>query len=74
MTAENIYNHLDRNNLPLKYGDKVFLKSCWSKMYLHEVVGFTKQYVICICGDTVRYRKPSNVVQVMNANNWKYYV
>jgi len=71
MIANNTYNHKDRNGLDLVYGDKVFLKSWWSKMYLFTVIGFTKTQVVCLCGSTVFYRKPSNIVKVSNAEKWK---
>lgn len=73
MTSENDFKHVDRNGLSLKYGDKVYLKSYWSNMHLHNIVGFTKNYVVCICGSHVWYRKPTNVVKVTNAEKWKHY-
>lgn len=69
--ANNVNQMKDRNGLILKYGDKVFLK-CWmSNMYLFTVVGFTNNYVACICGEHVIYRKPTNVVKVTNSETWK---
>ena len=73
MESINKFEHKDRNGLLLEYGDNVYLKSYWKNMYLHEVVGFTKNYVVCICGNNVWYRKPSNVVKITNAKKWKHY-
>ena len=73
MEATNKFNHVDRNGLTLNYGDKVYLKCYWKDMYLHEVVGFTKNYVVCVCGSHVWYRKPSNVVKINKASTWKHY-
>ena len=46
MESINKFEHKDRNGLLLEYGDNVYLKSYWKNMYLHEVVGFTKNYVV----------------------------
>lgn len=73
MEAINKFNHVDRNGLSLNYGDSVYLKSYWEQMYTHKIVGFTKNYVICLCGSHVWYRKPSNVVKITNAEKWKHY-
>jgi hypothetical protein len=73
MEASNKFNHVDRNGLMLNYNDTVYIKSCWKEMYTHRIVGFTKYYIVCVCGSYVRYRKPSNVVKITNAETWKYY-
>ncbi len=71
MNYINEKNFKDRNGLELKYGDKVYLKSWWSQMYLFTIIGFTKNYVACICGSTVFYRKSTNLVKVTNSKTWK---
>lgn len=71
MICENKYKHKDRNGLDLKYGDKVFLKSYWKNMYLFTIIGFTNNYVACLCGSQVFYRNPNNIVKVSNAEKWK---
>ena len=71
MNYINTQNFKDRNGLELKYGDKVYLKSHWSQMYLFTIIGFTKYYVACLCGSHVFYRKSTNLVKVTNPDNWK---
>lgn len=73
MEAKNNFKHVDRNGILLDYGDSVYLKCYWKNMYLHKVVGFTKNYVVCLCGSQVWYRKPSNVVKITNAEKWRNY-
>ena len=60
----------DRNGLELKYGDKVYLKSYWSQMYLFTIIGFTKNYVACMCGSQVFYRKTTNLFKIYNQDTF----